>query len=155
MGVVPSRSREAAAHWTKWVTFCDSVSVSPYLDNTPDPIPLLQVFAWRFRHGHLNTSRRTVRSRTVENALRSIGQTLAAMGSPDPRYTSTGKIDFRLQRMLAAYRKIDAPPMRVKPIPVPILQHIMHQASWAPSDFALAQANMICLAFFFHWYLPS
>mmetsp|Transcript_64909 Transcript_64909/g.188173 ORF Transcript_64909/g.188173 Transcript_64909/m.188173 type:complete len:382 (-) Transcript_64909:11-1156(-) len=148
-GVVPARSREAFAHWHKWTTFCDDQRISPLLDDCPDPIPFLQVFAHRFRHGQLNTSHREVRSRTVENALRSVGQTLAAMGTPDPRYTSTGKIDFRLQRMLASYRKLDAPPLRVKPIPVPILRHISLQALRTNSEADLAIADMICLGFFF------
>mmetsp|Transcript_39571 Transcript_39571/g.114535 ORF Transcript_39571/g.114535 Transcript_39571/m.114535 type:complete len:260 (-) Transcript_39571:418-1197(-) len=51
--------------------------------------------------------------------------------------------------MLASYRKTDQPPLRVKPIPVPILRHIMSQAirSQQPSDMAIA--DMLCLAFFF------
>ena len=149
LGVVPSRSREAASHWDKWSQFCSSINIPPELAGIPDPIPYLQVFAWRYRHGHLNTSRREVRSRTVENALRSIGQTLATVGTPDPRFTPTGKIDFRIQRMLAAYRKLDDPPLRVTPIPVPILQYIAIQAARTNSDVDLACADMICLAFFF------
>ena len=148
-GVVPARSREALAHWKKWTQFCDEQTISPSLAGLADPIPFLQVFAYRFRHGQLNTTHREVRSRTVENAIRSVGQTLAAMGTPDPRYTATGKIDFRLQRMLAGYRKLDAPPLRVKPIPVPILHHIAQQALRTNSAVDLAIADMICLGFFF------
>mmetsp|Transcript_3969 Transcript_3969/g.11051 ORF Transcript_3969/g.11051 Transcript_3969/m.11051 type:complete len:258 (+) Transcript_3969:4666-5439(+) len=51
--------------------------------------------------------------------------------------------------MLAAYRKIDDPPARVKPIPLPILQFIMHQAIRSQQVPDLAIADMLCLAFFF------
>lgn len=148
--MVPARAREASAHWDKWVAYCAEIRLDPTLQGIQDhPIPFLQVFAYRYRHGQINTSRRQVRSRTVENALRSIGQTLATLGSPDPRYTVTGKIDFRLQRMLAAYTRLDPPPNRVKPVPIPVLQHIMHQAVRSQAVPDLAFADMLCLAFFF------
>jgi len=51
--------------------------------------------------------------------------------------------------MLAAYRKLDPPPNRVKPIPLPILMHIMSQAIRTQSIVDLAIADMLCLAFFF------
>jgi hypothetical protein len=149
LGVVPSRASAAATQWALWDAFCSSLGVSPSLQDIPDPIPYLQVFAYRYRHGVLNPSHRIVRSRTVEGALRSVGQTLASVGAADPRLTSQGTIDFRIRRMLAAYAKTDSPPNRVKPIPVPILRHVMAQALLASSAPALACADMICLAFFF------
>jgi nitroreductase len=85
----------------------------------------------------------------VEDALRSVGQTFSGLGLPDPRITSTGKIDFRLQRMLSSYKKDDPPPHRVKPIPVQVLRHIMTAAHAAPTPGNLAIADMCCLAFFF------
>ena len=66
-----------------------------------------QVFAYRFRRGLLNTSRRPVRSRTVEGALRSVGQALAGVGAPDPRFSPQGKLDHRLKRQLACYARSD------------------------------------------------
>ena len=51
--------------------------------------------------------------------------------------------------MLSCYSKLDSPPHRVKPIPVPILRHVMAQALNAGDAFPLACADMICLAFFF------
>jgi hypothetical protein len=58
-------------------------------------------------------------------------------------------MDFRLKRMLSSFAKADDPPTRVKPIPVPILRHIMAQAVLADNAFNLACADMICLAFYF------
>jgi integrase len=71
------------------------------------------------------------------------------MGSPDPRITSQGKIDFRLKRQLAFYGKQDPPPDRVKPIPVDVIRHIMATALIANSVDNLAIADMIALALFF------
>jgi hypothetical protein len=148
-GVVPSRAKEAVAHWGKWEAFCDEINVDPTLQDVADPIPFLQVFAWRFRTGKINTTRRRVRIRTVEGALRSVGQTLTGMGSLDPQNTLQGKFDFRLKQMLSCYSREDPPPNRVKPIPVPILRHIMAQADLAADPVNQAIADMICLAFFF------
>lgn len=91
--------------------------MDPTLQDLQDPIPFLQVFAYRFRHGLINTSQRPVRSRTVEGALRSVGQTLASVGSPDPRFTAQGKLDFRLKRMLAGYSRQDDPRHGSNPSP--------------------------------------
>ena len=71
------------------------------------------------------------------------------MGATDPRLTAQGDIDFRLKRMLSSYGKLNAPPHRVKPIPVPILRHVMAQALNSGDAFPMACADMICLAFFF------
>jgi hypothetical protein len=149
LGVVPSRATSAAAHWSIWEQFCAHHAINPSLQNIPDPIPYLQVFAYRYRQGLINPSHRPVRSRTVEGALRNVGQTFASVGAPDPRLTLTGAVDFRLKRMLASYTRADAPPTRVKPIPVPILRHVMAQAILANSSHSLACSDMICLAFFF------
>ena len=149
LGVVPSRASAAAAQWHLWEDFCASLSLNPSLQQVPDPVPYLQVFAHRYRHGVINPSRRLVRGRTVEGALRSVGQTLASVGAADPRLTIQGEVDFRLKRMLASYAKNDAPPHRVKPIPVPILRHVMTQALNSGDAFPMACADMICLAFFF------
>lgn len=148
-GVVPSRATAATSHWAQWTHFCAALEVDPALSTVPDPVPYLQVFAYRYRNGLINPSRRTVRARTVEGALRSIGQAFASVGSPDPRLNAQGQPEFRLRRMLASYSRDDDPPSRVKPIPVPILRHIMAQAILAGDAVNQALADMICLAFFF------
>ena len=148
-GVVPSNAQASSAHWSKWVAFCDNLNLDPSLQGVPDPIPYLQVFAYRFRQGLINMTKRPVRSRTVEGALHSIGQMFACVGSPDPCYTPQGKLDFHLKQMLSCYSKANTPPMHVKPIPVPILQHLMAQAQLGRDPVNQAMADMICLAFFF------
>ena len=40
--------------------------------------------------------RRPVRTRTVEDALRAVGQTYAGMGTADPRMNRHGEVDFRI-----------------------------------------------------------
>jgi hypothetical protein len=51
--------------------------------------------------------------------------------------------------MFSSFSKRDDPPNRVKPIPVPVLQHIMSQAIFSQDPFNLACADMLCLAFYF------
>lgn len=123
--------------------------MDPSLQEHADPIPFLQVFALRYRNGTIAPRGKAVRARTVEDALRSVGQTRALMGSSDLRLNSTGKIDFRLQRQISCYKKQDPPPNRVKPIPVPILMSIMATALATGEVFLIAVADMIAIAFFF------
>lgn len=82
-GVVPSRSRAALAHWHIWTAFCEKHSVDPTLQEFNDPIPFLQVFAHRYRSGTIAARGQQVRARTVEDALRNVGQTFASVGAAD------------------------------------------------------------------------
>ena len=148
-GVVSSRAAAADAHWTRWCTFCTKLGLDPTLQEFEDPIPFIQVFMYRYRSGTIAPSGRSVRARTVEDAVRAVGQTFTSVGSPDPRMNSYGKIDFRLQRQLSRYKKQDPPPNRVKPIPVPILQQVLAVALMGVSAFNIAVADMIAIAFFF------
>jgi hypothetical protein len=149
-GVTPSRTRSGDSHWERWCNFCEGLALDPLLSDVSDPVTLLQVFAQRYRQGQLPQQRQAVRSRTVEDALRSVAQTFTGLGKRDPRLTSQGKIDFRLQRLLAAFSKQDSPPNRVKPIPVQVLQRIMLVAAAAPvTPGNQAIADMCCIAFFF------
>jgi hypothetical protein len=148
-GVVSSRSNAASSHWDIWSTFCLSLAVDPLLSSILDPIVLLQVFTQRYCTGKIAPRGQPVQSRTVEDAIRSVDQTFSSMGTIDPRLTRQGKIDFCLQRHLAAYTKEDPPPNRVKPVPVSVIQHVAYAAHAFHKDGNLAIANMISLAFFF------
>jgi hypothetical protein len=147
-GVVSSRAAAALGHWSTWCDFCATLSLDPTLQELEDPIPFLQFFLYRYRTSAIAPSGRQVRSRTVEDALRSVGQMFASVGSPDPRLNAVGKIDFRIQRQLSCYKKQDPPPNRVKPIPVPIVLSILAAALAAGNLFAIPVADMIAIAFF-------
>jgi hypothetical protein len=74
----------------------------------------------------------------------------ARLGAQDIRKTSQGTIDFRLQRQLRAYAKLDAPPHRVKPIPVQVVRHALACAySAGGTEATKAISDMIAIAFFF------
>jgi hypothetical protein len=148
-GVTVQRSAAADSQWLIWAKFCTDLAIDPYLSEFKDKIALLQVFAHRYRVGILAPSGHTVKARTVEDALRSVGQAFARMGLPDPRLTAGGKLDFRLHRMLSAYHKQDPPPHRVKPIPVQVLRRIMAVASAGTDPGQQAIADMIALAYFY------
>ena len=133
-----------------WRLFCEQLAVDPTLQtNICDPIHLLQVFAHRYRSGCIAPRGRPVTARTVEGAVRAVGQTLAGLGAIDPRLAPSGKHEFRLGRQFAAYKKKDSPPLRVKPIPIQVIKHVLGLAQAAPSPDGLAVANMILIAFFF------
>jgi hypothetical protein len=149
-GVVPGRAAAADNHWDRWVAYCHSLGHDPWLFEVPDRLPILQVFGARYRDGRLAPMHKPVRSRTVEHALRAVGQTFAHMGTTDIRKDCHGRIDFRLQRQLRAYAKADPPPNRVKPIPIQVLHHVLAAAySTAGTTGTQAIADMIVIAFFY------
>jgi hypothetical protein len=71
------------------------------------------------------------------------------MGTVDIRLDSHGKMDFRLKRQLAGYKRQDPPPNRVKPIPIQILRHVVTTAYATTDPGNHAIADMIIIAFFF------
>ena len=69
------------------------MALDPLLVAYQDPVPILNAFARDYRTGEIAPSSRGVRSRTVEDAVRSIGQAIAMLGAKDPRMTPTGNLD--------------------------------------------------------------
>jgi hypothetical protein len=125
------------------------VQCDPHLRSIPDPIPILQVFARQYRTGAIAASHTPVGARTVENALRAVGQTLAALGLRDPRLTPGGVLDIRLARQLATYAKEDPPPARAKPVPLQVITHAAHLCHLANTPKSNAIADMLLIAFYF------
>jgi hypothetical protein len=148
-GVTSQRSRTADAHWVEWTNFATQLGIDSLLQTVEDKIPVLQVFAERVRTGRLSRSGNPINARSVEDYLRSIGQTFLALGTEDPRYTIQGKMDFRLTRMISAWKKTDPPPDRVKPVPVQVLRRIALVANAGQDPMIQATSDMIILGFFF------
>jgi hypothetical protein len=78
-----------------------------------------------------------------------VGQTFTTLRCPDPRLQPSGKLDFRLSRQLSSYAKVDPPPARVKPIPLPIITHAASLCRRANTPFSNTIADMLLLGFFF------
>jgi hypothetical protein len=135
--------------WDIWADFCMQLYCNPDLAYIDDPIPLLQLFAHRYRTGALAPSGAQDHSRTVEGALCAVGQVFASLGHSDPRLTASGKLDLRLSRQLTAYKKQDPPPTRVKPIPFPILAQTAALCRRANTAQSNTIADMLFLGFFF------
>ena len=148
-GIVPARADANDRVWLLWERFCHDLHADPWLSNIADPVMLLQVFSERYRTGIIAPSGKPVRSRTVEAALRAVGQTFAKLGAPDPRLSASGKLEFRLQRQLRGYARQDPAPSRVKPIPVQVLRHAMQLAHQRADVASTAVADIIATNFFF------
>ena len=78
-----------------------------------------------------------------------MGQTYAALGAPDPRLNSFGQLDFRLTALLAAWKRHDAPPTRVKPLPLDVIATVAHLADAAGTPFDAAVADCLVVGFYF------
>jgi hypothetical protein len=150
-GISSSRIEGNDTSWNTWVAFCHSIHQDPWLLHIDDPMPLLQIYAERYRVGNIAPSSSPVKARTVEAALRAVGQTFSALGYQDPRLAanSNGKLDFRLHRQLQAYKKADPPPHRVKPVPLQVIQYAIHLCTRHPTPQSSTIAQMLVLGFFF------
>jgi hypothetical protein len=145
--LTPHRGAAQNSAWRLWETFCQRLALDPLLPDVPDKLPFLLLFAQRYRCGSLSPSRLTVRSRTVEDALRAVGQTFAGLGSPDPRLNLHGTTDIRLASLLRAWSRLDAPPARVRPIPVELIHSALDLAALDPALHAVG--DCVALAFYF------
>ena len=148
-GLSVGRATAADCHWTKWAYFCARVALDPLLVTYKDPVPILNNFARDYQTGNITPNIRGVQSRTVEDAVRSIGQAIAMMGAKDPHMAFTGKIDRRLQIQFRCYSRQDPPPSSVKPIPVQVLCQLACVAAASNDQELQAISDMIIIAFFF------
>jgi hypothetical protein len=81
IGVTAKRARAAHAHWGRWEKFCLANNIDPLLQNCDDPIPIIQVFAQRYRDGREAPMYNAVRAGTVEDAVRAVGQAFKNWGA--------------------------------------------------------------------------
>jgi len=145
-------SQRTSSHddtWALWLTFCAQHHVDALLATVTDPIPYLQVFAQRYRDGRLAKNGLPVRSRTVEDTLRAIGQTMASMGAPDRRLIAPNTLDYRLSQQLAGWRRADPAPQRVTPASLRLIDHAHALAILSPSPLQHAVVDMAYIAFFY------
>ena len=146
--VSAQRITSATSTWQLWVNFCTSLGVDT--QNLPrDPVPLLQVFAQRLRAGTITPGRHPVRARTVEDAVRAVGQAYAGLGALDPRLSRHGHLDFRLSSLFRSWSAADDPPSRVKPLPISLLTHVTQLAALEATPAAQAAAACLVVGFYF------
>ena len=150
-GVSSGRAKGTITYWEKWLDFTTELGLDPFLEAFEDKVPILQVFMHRVRSGELAAHGNPIRARSTEDYVRAVAQTFLTVGADDPRYNSLGKIDFRIQRMVAAWKKEDPPAGRVKPIPIQVIRRIAYIAQHLPptASTLLATADMIIIAFFY------
>jgi hypothetical protein len=124
-------------------------SIDPFMRRCDNRVPILQVFAQRYHDGRIVPGNNTIRSATVSDAVRVVGQAFARLGANDIHKDAHDDIDFRIYRQFHAYTKEDYPPSRVKPVPIVII-YILQQAF---VDLLLpdlqAVADMCTIAFYF------
>ncbi len=113
-GVSVGRAKAAVTVWEIWQNYCADLGIDPFLETIQDKVPILQVFAQRVRTGELAAGGHPILARSVEDYVRHVAQTFLGVGANDPRKKPGEKdIDFRIQRLQAAWKKKDPPPNRV------------------------------------------
>jgi len=92
LGISCSRADATSNTFALWDSFCRDMEFDPTLESYTDPVPVLQIFAHQYRLGIFAPSQAQVRGRTVGDAIRAIGHTLAGLGRPDPRLQPSGNL---------------------------------------------------------------
>jgi hypothetical protein len=148
--VIPSRARAAAKHWERWVTFCRSHYLDPFLFDLVDLVPILQVFVTRYRSGTIAPRGQPVRAGTVDDTLCGVGEGFARMGARNIHKIATGDIYFHIQRQIRGWEGEDNPQTCVKP---PLVQIHMVIVSLAfrehHSEANQAIADMTTITLFY------
>ena len=78
-----------------------------------------------------------------------MGQAYAGMGALDPRLNPHGAMDFRLSSLFQSWKHDDAPPSRVKPLPLPVVAQVCTSALVEATPLARAAAHCLIFGFFF------
>jgi len=125
-------------------TFCRDLHCDPFLTTLHDPIPILQIFANRYRTGAV----------ALMCALTQWKMPYVPWARHLPHWdvripASRHPANFRLSRLLSLYKKQDPPPTRVKPVPLPIVVHAAHLCYTANTPSSNTIADMLLLGFFF------
>jgi len=149
-GITSKCANALDSRWERWDEFCSEHGLDPFLRQHTDPVPILQVFGQRHRDGRNTPRGKPVKARTVEDALRAVGQKFASVGAADLRKDAHGTIDFRIYRQIRSYKKTDSPPVRVKPVPITLVIYLLRVAHHITGDEAQqAIADMITIAFYY------
>ena len=101
---------------------------------------------------NLAPSKKTIQFEQVADFLRTVGETLADLGTPDPRLDSHGKCFKTLSNLFRACGKEDPPPDRVKPIPIQLVEHAanaLRADATMPVQLRHAIADCIVIGYFF------
>ena len=118
-----------------------------------DPVPILQTFGLWWRDGRIAPSGDPNRARSVEDAIRLVGQKFSLLGGKDPRLDSTGHQDFCLRPMYSAWKKVHDPPACVEPVPMLILLRAADLCTCCDRD--MATIDCIWMVFYFFLLCPG
>jgi hypothetical protein len=152
LGVTSKHAKATEAYWALWETFCLEHNIDPFVQNYDDSIPVIQVFAQRYRDGRAAPSRNAVCYGTVEDTFRAVDQAFIQLGETDVRKDTFGELDFRLTQQFRCYKKEDSP-SRVKPSPILIIIFIFTQAyssTSLPDRQAMTDIDTITFYFLLH-----
>ena len=75
-------------------------------------------------------------------------QIFAGVGSPNRQFNGVGSINFRLVQQLAAYKREDTLPRRVRPLPISVL-HTLDSAVQVSTDSQQSISDLAWILFFF------
>ena len=133
-----------------WIPFLAGLGLNdPFLSDIDDKIPILRVFAQRLREGRISRSGKPIKSPHVRDEILRVAKAYTDMGLQDPRLTKQGLMDPRLTALYKAYANEDPAPVRVKPIPLQVIQQAQQLINENSTELDRATMDMTWLGFFY------
>ncbi len=109
VGVSAGQACSTVTAWEAWVVFTNELAVNPFLQTICNKIPVLQVFLHSVCSGESSANSNPIQAWLPKDNVWTVAQMFLALGAQDPCLAPTGKIDFCIQSMLAAWKQKDPP----------------------------------------------
>ncbi|KAI2511375.1 hypothetical protein MHU86_2986 [Fragilaria crotonensis] len=78
-----------------------------------------------------------------------MGQAFAGLEAPDPHLNQFGALDFCLTALLGTWKKADAPPARIKPLPLHHVHIATRLAQLEGTPLAQCASDCLVIGFYF------
>jgi len=159
--VKKKRRVEKSNQFGIWTTFCHRLGVSPDLKDVPAPdakppgaqydqLDFIEVFLIKFHNGSIAPSGNPVTVKHAKEAAAGVGQTLARMGTPDPRLVAPNVFHPRYKDLTKGMASKEPATPKKGYIPKEVLQRA---ATLDPTKRYTAQthatADLIWIGMFF------
>ena len=142
--------QERNKYWDAWEEFAIAFGIDPWLCGTQEAkkIVALQAFAERVRTGTYGRGK-TIRTPTVQVALRAIGQKFELAGKPNPTYRAHNQYILPLKRQLEGMRRSDPPPDHKLAVPVDVPDFIYRRGYTSGIHRLEAVGDLSIIAFYY------
>ena len=153
LGIVETTARERRRFLAAWELYLSNRApeIDPSLSDRTDheKVQLLAAFAHYVRHGGVSRTSQSVRTETVEVAVRAVTKTNELDGQRNPLVTPQGTYVQEIKQLFAGYRKLDPPVQWRIAVPLDVPRQLLLNAKAVGCCQMEAVADISIIAFFF------